>query len=145
MLQVQGRSDLFLRLEVIKKVLAVPTIITGIIWGIKAMICGMMVNSLIAYYINSYWSGSFIGYSLREQVRDLIPALIMAVGMSAVVFFIGLLLPLAPLPLLVIQLITGAVIIIGVCEISHFKDYLYIKKIVKDNFCTLMIHGRKNK
>ena len=57
MLQVQGRSDLFLRLEIIKKLIAIPTIIIGIIWGIKVMILGMWVNTLIAYYLNSYYSG----------------------------------------------------------------------------------------
>ena len=54
MLQVQGRSDLFLKLEIIKKIIAIPTIIIGIYWGIKIMIIGMMVNTLVAYYLNSY-------------------------------------------------------------------------------------------
>jgi len=65
MLQVSGRSDLFLKLEIIKKILAVPSIVIGVIWGIKVMIVGMMVNTLIAYYFNSYWSGHFIGYSFK--------------------------------------------------------------------------------
>jgi len=47
MLKVQGRSDLFLRLEIIKKVLAIPTIIIGIIWGIKVMIAGIMFTTFI--------------------------------------------------------------------------------------------------
>lgn len=74
MLQVQGRSDLFLRLEIIKKSLAIPVIIIGVIWGIKIMILGMIVNTFIAYYLNSYWSGSFIGYSFLEQIKDIFPS-----------------------------------------------------------------------
>lgn len=132
MLKVQGRSDLFLRLEIIKKVLAIPIIIIGVIWGIKAMLLGMMVNTLIAYYLNSYWSGRFIGYSFFAQIKDILPSLLLALIMSSVVFAEGLLIPLSPLPLFTIQLITGALLTFGLCEVFHFKDYLYIKEIVKE-------------
>lgn len=74
MLQVQGRSDLFLKLEVIKKIIAIPTIVIGVFFGIKMMIVGMMVNTLIAYYLNSYWSGVKIGYSFKQQVKDILPS-----------------------------------------------------------------------
>lgn len=134
MLQVQGRSDLFLRLEIIKKVLAVPIIVIGVIWGIKIMILGMIVNNIFAYYLNSFWSGRHIGYSFLEQIRDIMPAFILAVSMSAVVFVIGLIISLPPLAVLAIQIITGALITIGLCEGFHFKDYEYIKEIVKDKF-----------
>ena len=69
MLQVQGRSDLFLKLEIIKKIIAIPTIIIGVFWGIKIMILGLILNSFIAYYINSYWSGKHIDYSVSQQVK----------------------------------------------------------------------------
>ena len=80
MLQVEGRSDLFLRLEIIKKALAIPIIVIGVIWGIKIMILGMIVNTLIAYYLNSYWSGRFIGYSFLEQIKDILPSFLLAVS-----------------------------------------------------------------
>ena len=132
LLQVKGRSDLFLRLEIIKKVLAVPIIIIGVIWGIKAMILGMMVNTLIAYYLNSYWSGRFIGYSFYAQIKDILPSFLLAILMSSVVFAEGLLIGVPPLYSLIIQLLTGALLTFGLCEVFHFKDYLYIKEIVKE-------------
>lgn len=143
MLQVQGRSDLFLRLEIIKKTLAIPIIVVGVIWGIKAMIGGMIVISLIAYYLNSYWSGRFIGYSFKEQIKDILPSFMLAIIMSFFVFFVGLLLPLSPLPLLIIQIITGALLTFGICEFLHFKDYLYIKEIIFNKLKT--INFGKNK
>jgi len=132
MLQIQGRSDLFLRLEIIKKLLAIPVIIIGIIWGIKAMLIGMIVNTLIAYYLNSYWSGRFIGYSFIEQIKDILPSFLLAALMSIIVLAESLLIPLRPIVLLIIQLISGAIITIGLCEGFKFKDYLYIKIIVKE-------------
>lgn len=134
MLQVEGRSDLFLRLEIIKEVLVIPIIVVGVIWGIKALILGMLVKTLIDYYLNSYWSGRFIGYSFLEQIKDILPSFFLAASMSAVVFVEGLLIPLPPLPLLAIQLITGALLTIGMCEVFHNRDYVYIKEIVKDKF-----------
>jgi teichuronic acid exporter len=134
MLQVQGRSDLFLRLEIIKKAMAIPIIIIGVIWGIKAMILGMMVNTLIAYYLNSYWSGRFIDYSFMAQIKDILPSLLLAIVMSSVVFVEGLFIPMSSLPLMIIQLITGALITIVLCEVFHFNDYLYIRDIVKEKF-----------
>jgi len=132
MLQVQGRSDLFLRLEIIKKLLAVPVIIIGIIWGIKAMLLGIMANSLIAYYLNSYYSGRFIGYSFFAQIKDILPSFLIAVLMSSVVFAEGLLIPLTPLPLLILQILTGTILTIGLCEGLHVKEYLYIKETIKE-------------
>jgi O-antigen/teichoic acid export membrane protein len=144
MLQVEGRSDLFLRLEIIKELLVIPIIVVGVIWGIKAMILGMIINALIAYYLNSYWSGRFIGYSFLEQIKDIFPSFLLAAGMSAVVFVEELLFPLPPLPLLIIQLTTGSLLTIGMCEAFHNKDYAYIKETVKDKFCNIINHDRKN-
>jgi len=134
MLEVQGRSDLFLHLEIIKKALAVPVIIIGVIWGIKIMILGMMVNTVIAYYLNSYWSGRFIGYPFYTQLKDILPSFLLAIVMSAVVFAEGWLIPLPMIYLLIIQLITGAILTFSLCEITQFKDYLYIKDIIKVKF-----------
>lgn len=130
MLQVSGRSDLFLKLEVIKKILAIPTIVIGVIWGIKMMIIGMMVNTLIAYYLNSYWSGRFIGYSLKQQVVDILPSFGLALTMAIFVYILGLFLPFSYLWLLIIQIIAGAIFILLLCEITRFRDYIFVKEIV---------------
>ena len=90
MLQIQGRSDLFLRLEIIKKILAIPVIFIAIVYGIKSMIISMIILSLIAYYLNSYWSGRLIGYSFVEQLKDIVPSLILALIISAITFTQGI-------------------------------------------------------
>ena len=90
-LQALGRSDLFLRLEIIKKVLIVINIAITWRWGISAMIYGMIVMSIISYYLNSYYTGVLIGYPIREQLRDLFSYIIMAVLMGMAVYAAGLL------------------------------------------------------
>ena len=132
MLNVRGRSDLFLRVEIIKKILAVPVIIIAVFFGIKAMILGKILLSLLAYYLNSYWSGRLVDYPWLEQVKDIFPSFLIAAAMGVVVFIEGQLFRLSPLPMLLMQLATGAVLIFSICEILHFNDYLYIKEIVKE-------------
>ena len=129
MLNVQGRSDLFLKLEIIKKILAVPTIIIGIIWGIKIMIAGMMVNTLIAYYLNSYWSGRMIGYSFKNQVKDIFPSFVLAATVSSLVFLLRFVLPFTSFMVLSLQVLAGAFLTIAFCEVIRFRDYLFIKQL----------------
>lgn len=129
-LNVHGRSDLFLKLEIIKKIMAVPVIIIGIFWGIKIMIAGMILNSLIAYYLNSYWSGKFINYPISEQMTDILPSFILACSMGIIVFFIGIVLPFGYFYKFIFQLFAGGILTFLLCEIFKPDSYLAIKVIV---------------
>jgi len=132
MLNVKGRSDLFLRLEVIKKAIAIPTIIIGVFFGIKIMIVGLFVSSVFSYYLNSYYSGKMIDYSMFHQIKDIFPSFLIAAMMASVVYAESLWLSLPTLMILVIQIITGSVLWIGICEAIRFDDYLYIKALISD-------------
>jgi O-antigen/teichoic acid export membrane protein len=137
MLNVKGRSDLFLRLEIIKQILLVPTIITGIFLGIKLMIAAMILTSIIAYFLNSYWSGAMVGYSPREQIIDIMPSFIIAAAMGICVFVVGYLLPLKPIIVLLVQLSIGALFVIGVAKAVRLDAYLEVKEFVSDRFQSL--------
>ena len=134
MLQIQGRSDLFLRLEIIKKILALPVIIIGILYGIKIMILGMLANTIIAYYLNSYWSGKFIGYSSFEQIKDIFPSFVLAFSVSLIMYIIGNVIDLSNISVLLIQIITGTVLTIILAEIFKLNGYLNLKDIVINKF-----------
>lgn len=130
MLKVLGRSNLFLRLEIIKTLLAIPVIIIGILYGIKIMILGMLINTIIAYYLNSFWSGKLIGYSSFEQVKDIFPSFLLAFTVAAIVYIIGNIIELSNILILVTQIITGAVLTFIIAEIFKINSYLYLKEIV---------------
>lgn len=129
-LKVKGRSDLFLKLEIIKKTIAVPVIIIGILFGIKIMIVGMFVNSLISYYLNSYYSGKLINYSITKQIQDILPSFFLAVIVSGLVYLLGIIITAAPVVLLTFQIFAGALLVVGFCEFFKFSDYFYLKQIV---------------
>ena len=127
-LNVLGRSDLFLRLEFIKKALAIPIIIIGINYGIKLMIMAMIINTLIAYYLNSYWSGRLICYSMLDQIKDILPSFILALFMGSIVFYSGQILHVSPWIALIIQIITGCLLTIAIAEVVKLDSYLYLKQ-----------------
>ncbi|MBW8042186.1 MAG: lipopolysaccharide biosynthesis protein [Planctomycetes bacterium] len=87
-LMAKGRSDLFLRLEILKKILVVIAIAVTYRWGITAMIYGQITVNILGYYLNSYYSGKLINYPLKEQIFNLAPYLGMAMVMGMGVYSI---------------------------------------------------------
>lgn len=128
MLQVQGRSDLFLKLEIIKKCIGIIPLLLGIFISIYWMLLGSVVVGWFAYYLNAYYSGPYLQYSVWAQIKDFLPSMTLAIVMAVVVYFIGWL-PLPAYALLPIQIVCGAIIIFGVCEAIHLEEYLQIKQI----------------
>ncbi len=88
LLQVKGRSDLFLKLEVLKKCIGVAILCVTIPIGLKAMCWGMVVNSLISLVINTHYTGKLINVGFACQIRDLMPSLLYSLSMGAVVWLI---------------------------------------------------------
>ncbi|HOW25217.1 MAG TPA: lipopolysaccharide biosynthesis protein [Bacteroidales bacterium] len=130
MLEVQGRSELFLRLEIIKKLFAIPIIVIGVIWGVKWMIVSIMVFNLLSYFLNSYWSGRLVHYPMREQLINILPSFMLAIFTGIIVYAVGIWLPWSNFVKLMVQFMSGVVIVITVSELLRFSPYFYLKEIV---------------
>ncbi len=86
-LNVKGRSDLFLKLEIIKKILVTIAIIIALNFGIYGLLWSSVITSILAFFINTHYSGRFINYSAWEQIKDIIPNLLLAVFVGIGVYF----------------------------------------------------------
>ena len=128
MFQVQGRSDLFLKLEIIKKIIGVGPLLLGVFVNIYWMLAGTLISSLISYYLNAYYSGPFLNYSIKEQVKDILPSFGVAVAMAVPVYSISFI-PINPFILLPLQIVIGAVITIIICEATKLPEYMELKGI----------------
>lgn len=128
MLQVQGRSDLFLRLEIIKKIIAIGPLLLGIFVDIYWMLGSSVLTGLISYYLNAYYSGPFLNYSIKEQIKDILPSFGVAVTMAIPVFAMSFI-PMTPFVLLPLQILVGAAITIAICEAMKLPEYLELKGI----------------
>jgi len=130
-LKAQGRSDLFLRLEILKKVLIVITIVITYRWGILAMIYGQIATSFFAYYLNSYYSGKLINYPITEQLRDILPSLILTTAMGFGVYMLHYTSFVSQAVLLFLQVISGIVVYTLLCYIFKLSSFMEIVAIIK--------------
>ena len=129
-LNVKGRSDLFLKLEVIKKGLAVPVILAGVFMGIRAMLIGMIILSFVAYFINSYYSGKLLRYPVREQIKDILPSFLLALAVSGAVFVLTFIPDFHPIVLLLIQLALLFILTVILGKALRLRGYIEIRTII---------------
>ena len=87
LLQVKGRSDLFLRLEVIKKAIATVAIFICVPFGIMGICIGSLCTSIICLAINTYYTGKLIDVGFVRQMLDMTPTLLASLAMGVVVYF----------------------------------------------------------
>jgi O-antigen/teichoic acid export membrane protein len=131
-INVKGRSDLFLKLEIIKKTIAVPLIFVGIYLGVEALLIGKIVTSVIDYFLNSYYSSGLINYSTKQQLKDILPLLFVAAFVSLLAWSITLF-HFNNWATLSLQIAVGGVFTIGIYECLKQPDYLELKTIVIEN------------
>ncbi len=82
-LKVKGRSDLFLYLEIIKKTIVVIAIFIGLNWGIIGLIVGQICTSFISFFINAFYTGKLISYTIPNQLKDISQTFFISLGMVA--------------------------------------------------------------
>lgn len=128
-LQVKGRSDLFLKLEIIKKIIAVGPIVLGIFCGIKYMLWGSVVTSLIAYFLNSYYSAVLICYPTKEQIKDVLPSFIISALIAAIMWGISFW-DISVYLLLMIQILVGILLALFIYQRIQLEEYQIISGIV---------------
>ena len=79
LLYVKGRSDLILKLEIIKKTIALTILFSSLLFNLQVVCIGLALYSFIAVYLNSYYTGKLLNYGFFKQMRDLAPSLAFSV------------------------------------------------------------------
>ena len=130
MLQVQGRSDLFLGLEIIKKIIALGPLFVGAFVGIMPMLYTNLVIGIIAYFLNSYYSGRFLGYTSWMQLKDVAPAYGIAFLIAISIWFFRYL-PISNWFILPIQLIVGIAVFFLLCNVTKIEEYKEVKNMAQ--------------
>ena len=129
MLQVQGRSDLFLGLEIIKKTIHLGPLFIGVFIGIIPMLCTNVITCIISYFLNSYYSGRLLGYSSWMQLRDIAPSYGIAMLLALSVYFLKFL-PITYWIVLPLQLILGIIVFFVLCVVTKQEEYLEMKGLL---------------
>lgn len=129
-INAMGRSDWFLRLEIIKKIMGMTILLSTMWFGVMAMAYSLLLSSVLSQIINSWPNRKLLGYGYLEQVRDFAPGILLAVIMGICVYFISFL-HLPTIVTLLIQFIVGAAIYIGVSAILKLEEFEYLLGMVK--------------
>ncbi len=132
-LKVKGRTDLFLKLEIWKKILIVVTLLATFRFGVIGIVWGQVFNSVVAFFINTYYTGKIIHYGTWQQIGDLLPTLLLAGTIGLIVYGLDIYFFKEMqdiLRLIVLSLIYG-MLFMGISFVFKFKEINYIRELIK--------------
>lgn len=134
-----GRSDIFLKLEIIKKIIGIVILLISIPFGIYAIALGVLINGIISAFVNAYPSKTLFDYSYAEQLKDLLPASLLSVFMGAAVFMLGML-KLSVWLTLTIQVASGVLLYFGASTLYKIDSFLYLTQTFRE-----ILSGRRGR
>ena len=136
-LLAQGRSDLFFRLEILKKILVIIAIAVTYRLGITAMIYGQIATSFLAYFLNAHYTGKMLDYPITEQIQDLMPSLALSIIMGGGVYALHYVSIINQSALLFTQIMTGIVLYSLLCYLFKISSFMEVIEMVKSKLLNL--------
>jgi teichuronic acid exporter len=128
-----GRSDIFLKLEIIKKIIGLSILAVTVFYGVYAIALGQVLSGIVSTFINAYPNKKLLDYSYIEQWKDIMPSLLLSLVMGAVVYsFKWLGLPV--LVTLIVQICTGVILYVGMAWMFKLECFSYLLNTLKDYF-----------
>ncbi len=125
-----GRSDLFLILEIVKKAVGVVSIVATIWFGPLAIALGAMICTPISSFINAFPNKKLLGYTYWEQIKDMLPAMILSGMMGGAVYCV-IFLGLSSWLTLLIQIPLGVALYVGLSILTKNESYYYVLNFIK--------------
>lgn len=132
-INAMGRSDIFLKLEFVKKIIGITALLISIQYGVLAIALIGIITGIIATFINAYPNGYLLKYSYAEQIKDILPSFLCALGMALFVYFTGKFVENIYFKLL-IQVILGTLVYIFISKIFKLVSFEYLINLTKQKF-----------
>ena len=125
-----GRSDIFLKLEIVKKTISIAILLFSMRFGVIAIALSSLVYTVIATMFNAAPNRKLLGYSYFEQVKDIVLPFALALLMGVVIYPISLI-PMSMFMLLLVQVFAGAIFYVGMSVILRLEPFLYILNTIR--------------
>lgn len=131
-INAMGRSDIFLKLEIIKKAIGIGALVIAVFCFDSPIAIAMTgaFTTVTSCFINAYPNKRLIGYSYAEQMKDILPSFLLSLVMLAAVLAVGLL-GLGILPTLVLQVLTGAVVYVTLSASLRLEPFRMLLEFVR--------------
>lgn len=120
-----GRSDIFLKLEIVKNVVGLMILGISLFYGIYAIAVGMFISSVTSSFINAYPNKKLLNYSYLQQIKDIFPSLVLALIMGGLTYLISWF-NLSPGLTLIFQISAGSIFYFGMAKIMNLESFAYI-------------------
>ncbi|MFF5993403.1 lipopolysaccharide biosynthesis protein [Lysinibacillus sp. KU-BSD001] len=128
-----GRSDIFLKLEIIKKLLGIFILIISVPYGVYAMAMGGVVGGIISSFLNAYPNIILLNYSMKEQLSDIYPSFLISSIMGGIIYTIKWI-NFSDIATVVIQVVFGVILYIGLAKLFRLESYRYLLLTMKELF-----------
>lgn len=125
-----GRSDLFLKLEIIKKCMGIVILLISMQYGVMAMAYSSLVSSVLSQIINSWPNRKLLNYSYLDQLKDMMPNMLLTVVMGAAVYSIYFL-GLPDWLTLFIQIPLGVLLYAGGAKLFHLESFEFALSLIR--------------
>lgn len=126
-----GRSDIFLKLEIIKKILGILVLLSTVWFGVKVMTYGMLLDSFASQLINSYPNKKLLNYGYREQIKDILPSILIALFMAICVYPIQWI-NLPKICILTIEVLVGTVIYALLAKVFKVREFETMMSLIRN-------------
>lgn len=140
-IKAMGRSDLFLKLEIIKKVIGLIVLLSTMWFGVLVMAYSLLFTSLCSQIINAWPNKKLLNYGYLEQLKDILPGIVLAVIMGIIVYLFNYL-PITEWLKLIIQIPVGIVFYVLGSIIFKLESFKYIKDSIKEKY--ILRRNKKN-
>lgn len=121
-----GRSDLFLKLEIVKKIVGLTILLCTMWHGVMAMAYSLLLSSVLSQIINTWPNRKLLRYHYLNQLADILPALLLACAMGLAVYCIQFL-GWGDLPTLCVQVPVGAALYLAGSALLRLDSFLYLR------------------
>lgn len=133
-LNVKGRSDLSLYITILKKALLTIVLLLSLKFGVVGILVGQLIFSIIVYLPNSYYSIRMIDYSIREQLADYLPSMILASSVAGMIFCMQLWIDWPAIYEVLILSLIAAIVYLAGAHLMRLHAYYLAKEILLQRF-----------
>jgi O-antigen/teichoic acid export membrane protein len=131
-LQAQGHSNLFLRLEIIKKVIGVAFLAIGASFGVIGIAWSQAAFGLVGFFINAHYTKVYLDYGVKDQSLDTLPLLVLSMLMAVIVHMLGLMTELSHYFLLPLQVVGGALVFLVMAYVFRLQALTDLLQIIRN-------------
>ena len=129
-IKAAGRSDIVLKLEIVKRTLGTVLLFAAVPFGVEWIAVSLLIGNVLSAFINAFPNRKLLGYSYRQQLADILPPLVLSAGMYGSVWLVSLI-SLPPFAALCLQIVVGMGAYILLAAITRNKSFLYILQMLK--------------